>query len=116
MFSSLKKGIENTTNCDWILFHQIDQPNLPQDFYHNFVNQIDPIYDWIQPVYKNNNGHPVLIGKNVIERIRNANNSDNLREIKNSNTIKKKFWKCRYEAILTDIDNKSDYNNLVRNK
>ena len=33
MFTSLQKGISAAQNCDWILYHFVDQPGLPNDFY-----------------------------------------------------------------------------------
>ena len=33
MFTSLKKGISGAKNCDWILYHFVDQPGLPENYY-----------------------------------------------------------------------------------
>ena len=30
MFTSLQNGIKETSNCDWILYHFVDQPGSPR--------------------------------------------------------------------------------------
>ena len=66
MFTSLQKGISEAKNCDWILYHFVDQPGLPNNFYPEFIKQIDSDYNWIQPSFKNQHGHPILIGRRII--------------------------------------------------
>ena len=108
MFSSLKKGTEASKNSNWIIYHQVDQPNLPSEFYQRFVQQIDKTYDWVQPRDNKDNGHPIIFGKSIIKKIRLAQNDSNLRVISNSSDIKKKYWECEYPEIFTDIDTKQD--------
>lgn len=112
MFSSLKKGMEASDNLKWILYHQVDQPNLPSEFYKEFKEQIDNKYDWIQPRFNQKNGHPIIFGKSLIKKIKLARNDSNLRVIRNSSDIKKKYWECEYQEIFTDIDTKQDLDKL----
>ena len=114
MFTSLKKGIENCKEADWILYHQVDQPNLTQEFYNTFIEQTNNKYDWIQPTFEGRNGHPILIGKNISQKILHAENNTNLRMLSNNSEIKKKYWDCDSPEIFTDIDNKEDLNKLIR--
>jgi len=72
MFISLKTGLEHLRNVDWILYHFVDQPHLPERFYYQFVQQIDLTFDWIQPIYQKKKGHPVLFNWKVAEAIRLA--------------------------------------------
>jgi len=113
MFSSLKKGIEYCNNADWVFYHFVDQPALPNLFYAEFVNEIDYNFNWIQPVKDKRKGHPVLLGKKMIEKIIEASDNSNLRLISNTQ-INKKFWQCNYKEIFDDIDNIDDYNNLIK--
>ena len=69
MFTSLQKGIITASDCDWVLYHFVDQPGLPDDFYKKFVMQIDSDHNWIQPSYKYRHGHPLLLGKDLFELI-----------------------------------------------
>jgi molybdenum cofactor cytidylyltransferase len=109
MFTSLQKGIFEAKNCDWILYHFVDQPGLPINFYQEFIQQIDSKYNWIQPSYENQNGHPILIGEELFELIINSPLNSNLREISKNPMVKKKFWECNYEEIFQDIDTENDY-------
>jgi molybdenum cofactor cytidylyltransferase len=112
MFTSLQKGVSEAKNCDWILYHFVDQPGLPNDFYQGFVKQIDSEYNWIQPSYKKQNGHPILIGKDLFELIINSSPDSTLREISKNSIVKKKFWECNYKEIFQDIDTEEDYSRL----
>ena len=112
MFTSIKKGIESIKKNDWILFHQIDQPNLPQKFYFEFIEQIDNNHDWIQPQYKTKRGHPILFNQKIASMISAENAECNLREISNSLEIKKKYWQTSFSQILTDIDLPADITKL----
>ena len=112
MFTSLKKGISEAKNCDWILYHFVDQPGLPDKFYPDFVEQVDSRYDWIQPVYNSQKGHPVLLGKNLVRLITEAPYDANLRDISRDSVVKKKIWDCDYKEIFQDIDTDEDYEKL----
>ena len=112
MFTSLKKGISNADDCDWILYHFVDQPGLPDKFYPDFVRQVDSSYDWIQPVYNKQKGHPVLLGKNLLKLISEAPDDASLRDISRDSMVKKKFWDCDYKEIFQDIDTDEDYEKL----
>ena len=112
MFTSLQKGISEASNCDWILYHFVDQPGLPENFYFNFIKQADTYYNWIQPVNKEQKGHPILLGKDLFELIANSSLDSNLREISKNPKVKKKYWECNYMEIFQDIDTDQDYINL----
>lgn len=109
MFTSLQKGLSVIGNCNWVLYHFVDQPGLPQEFYIDFVDQIDNIHNWIQPSYDNRNGHPVLFNAEVIDLILNSDKNLNLRELSKIACVKKKSWECYYKNILQDIDTQEDY-------
>ena len=41
MFSSLQCGLQELLKCDWLLYHFVDQPHIPKDFYPQLINQIE---------------------------------------------------------------------------
>lgn len=113
MFTSLQKGLENIGSKDWVLYHFIDQPTLPNIFYYDFISQIDNKFDWIQPRYKGKNGHPILLNQKTISQIVEAPQPSNLKEISHNSNIIKKYWDCNYPEIHDDIDTIERYNNLL---
>lgn len=113
MFGSLKKGIAEFTNNEWLLYHFVDQPDLTTEFYSQFVSQIENEYDWIQPTLNGRKGHPILFSNNVVQKILDADDNSNLRFISNDKSIKKKYWECELKSIFTDIDTQKDFNNLI---
>ncbi len=107
MFSSLKLGVSQIESFDWVLYHFVDQPQIPQDFYTQFVDQVNDNYDWIQPVYEGKKGHPILFGKIVMQKILEKEEG-NLKIISLDEKIRKKFWNCRFPETLKDFDRPED--------
>lgn len=116
MFTSLQKGVKHLSNSDWILYHFVDQPALPQEFYFELVKQIDEQYDWIQPNYHDRNGHPILLNKSLFSMITEAGNNTTLKDISQNAAVKKKYWETNYKGILNDIDTPDDYRQLMKGK
>lgn len=110
MFSSLKAGLNSTTDFDWFFYHFIDQPGLELKFYQSFINEIDNNYNWIQPVFNERRGHPLLFDSNVRNIILNEKKITSLRDLQNRSEIKRKYWECGTDLIFQDIDTPSDYN------
>lgn len=113
MFTSLQAGLRKAKECDWILYHFIDQPQLPQNFYTDFITQTDDKFDWIQPAYNKRKGHPVLIRKSLFENILGTEENSSLKVVSNIKNISKKIWNCNYKDVLVDIDTPEDYNMLI---
>lgn len=109
MFTSLQKGLSQAIDADWVLYHFVDQPGLPKDFYLDFIGQIDSVSNWIQPSYNNRNGHPILIKNELFEIILKPDENSNLREISREPVVRKKLWECYYQNVLQDIDTEEDY-------
>lgn len=114
MFTSLQTGLEHLVNHNWVLYHFVDQPNLPTKFYRELVTQIDNSIDWIQPNYRGKNGHPILMSKKAIDLIVGAPQNSNLKELTTDSKIAKKYWKCNYPEIHDDIDTFERYNKLPK--
>jgi CTP:molybdopterin cytidylyltransferase MocA len=112
MLTSLRAGLAKAMESDWIIYHFVDQPGLPQKFYTDFIRQIDKDHNWIQPKIKEQNGHPILIRRNLFQIILDAPLNSNLRKISNDPMVKKKFWECGYTEIFQDIDTEEDYSKL----
>ena len=112
MFTSLQAGLAKAIESDWIIYHFVDQPGLPEMFYKEFVEQIDEKHNWIQPKIKEQKGHPILIRNDLFQIISDAPLNSNLRLISNDPKVKKKFWECNYSAIFQDINTEEDYSKL----
>ena len=112
MFSSLKCGLHEDMNAEWILYHFVDQPGLPEEFYQEFTEQMDNEYDWIQPSYNGKNGHPLLLQSSIFNSILELPDDSSLKKFSLNNKVKKKLWDCVYNEILQDIDYPSDLKKL----
>ena len=114
MFTSLQTGLSACENADWFFYSFVDQPDLPEEFYFEFVRQIEDGVNWIQPAYKGRKGHPILFDKLTARKILEAPKSMNLRVISGKKGLVKKIWGCDFPQILTDIDTPENYRALVR--
>ena len=112
MFTSLQVGLKELPDIDWLLYHFVDQPHLPVNFYSDFLKQIDNSFNWIQPVYENKKGHPILIHNLLFPKILDSK-STSLKEISYLTETHKKFWNCDYPQVIEDIDTKEDYQKLI---
>ena len=108
MFSSLQAGLAELKDSDWVLYHFVDQPFHKEKFYKELIAQIEDNIDWIQPVYDNKEGHPVLFKKSIFEKIISSLPENSLRSIRDDGLTKKKKWNCSYSQILKDFDTQSD--------
>ena len=116
MFVSMQAGLRKAKEYDWLLFHFVDQPHLPKNFYSEFISQIDDKFDWIQPAFKERKGHPVLIKNTLFKIFIEAGGNSSLKELTNSKKVNKKIWNCNYKEILNDIDTPYDYEELIKGK
>lgn len=112
MFTSLQKGISKALYYPWALYHFVDQPAVPKSFYYELTERINEGCDWIQPVYREQSGHPVLLSSSLCETIGNADPGDNLRNILTTIKEGRCLWHCDYPEILDDIDTLEDYTNV----
>lgn len=108
MFSSLQRGLEEI-NSNWVIYHFVDQPSLPEEFYKAFSEEISNNYDWIQPVNKGRKGHPIIFDRKVCEMILSKNSKSTLRDISHDSSVVKHFWNCDTDLIFQDIDTIEDF-------
>jgi molybdenum cofactor cytidylyltransferase len=80
MFTSLQAGLIKAKECDWLLYHFADQPQLSKSFYSELVSHIDDKFDWVQPAFKERKGHPVLIKKTLFKILIEAGENSSLKE------------------------------------
>ena len=113
MFSSLQCGLEAMKGEEWAMYHFVDQPGLPITFYEDFSFQCDPNYQWVQPVFFEEKGHPILLHQSVFKDIINSPIQSSLKEYKKTFNPKTKLWKCDYPEILQDIDTFEEYESLT---
>lgn len=109
MFSSLQCGIEKVSDTDWVLYHFTDQPTLPVSFYFDLVGQLDNKFDWIQPRFNAQNGHPIFLNHELFQRIIFSPRNSDLQKLTSYKSCKKKYWDCPYPQVLDDIDTPKDF-------
>ena len=123
MFSSVKFGLTNISNFDGVFMLPGDIPFVN---FSTFLTLIDDFnnfkeYDLFLPAFnvKSNSpanvdtlqkGHPVLIRKNIIERIISHSDDTTLRSVLKEFSSKICF--VNDEGIIFDVDNEDDFNKI----
>lgn len=115
MLTSLQNGLQLMEDYSWVLYHFADQPDIPEQFYTMFINQINDAYNWIQPVYQNISGHPLLISNQLIKPILNLDHSNSLRDLVEKVTVHRKMWPTDFKEILQDYDTPQQLKKLMEN-
>ena len=116
MFSSVQIGLSSIQNSEWVLFHFVDQPGIPQNFYKELVAQIEDKYDWIQPVFEMKEGHPVLFNNTIIPKVLECPSYYKMKLIRGGDEVRKKYWISNYNFILEDIDTPEDLKKFLKDE
>jgi molybdenum cofactor cytidylyltransferase len=113
MFTSLQAGLRELNDSDWVLYHFVDQPDIPDELYFNLTAQIPAEYDWIQPCYGARRGHPILLGSALFDAIIRSDASCNLRSVLQEHPARRTYFDCSFPQILHDLDYPEDLRRLT---
>lgn len=106
-FYSIKLGIEKIENCDFCYIQNIDNPFVNDVILRNLYFKRN-INGATIPVYNEKGGHPVLIGRDVMKKIKETNGTIlNFKEILSEFPCNK--IEIDDESILTNINTPEDY-------
>jgi CTP:molybdopterin cytidylyltransferase MocA len=106
-FYSIKLGLEKLPDCDFCYIQNIDNPFVSEVILRKLYYKRNPA-GCVVPVFNERGGHPVLIGKTVINRIKETNGS-----VLNFRDILSEFPSNRIdvndESILININTPDEY-------
>lgn len=114
MFSSLRTGINGLKPNARFLLHMVDQPHISPAFYPELASLDDPGFDWVQPLFANRAGHPLILGGKLPEIIRNAPAGSTLRDLSTSGEVKALQLPMDYPEILLNMNTPQDYEQLLQ--
>lgn len=106
-FYSLKLGIQALTGIEYCFIHNVDNPL-------NDLVLLEKIYqsrkdvDFIVPIKDSKTGHPILINKAIINKIK-SELSDNLKINEFMTKFKRKAVNVSYDSIHCNINTNEDY-------
>ncbi len=111
-FFSIKTGLKAFRNPENVFIHPVDNPFVNKNVLE-LLFQKSGNSDYQVPEYQGKGGHPILISKNVIERICNSTETDI-----NSKIFLKQFIQLRVNVdapeILININNLDDYKSFFK--
>lgn len=108
MFTSLQTGLRQVRDCDWALYHFVDQPQIPPEFYLSFAGRLNSSANWIQPRYRGRGGHPLLLHRSVFGEILRAGTDSTLHTLSQLPVFRKVFWDCPFAEVLHNFNTPTD--------
>ena len=106
-FYSLKLGINSISNVDFCFVHNVDNPLIDIGLLKE-IHHLRNSADLIAPRKDSKNGHPILVNKKIISRIKQENSSK-LKMNEFLATFNKKLVEVKYDSIHYNINTQGDY-------
>lgn len=105
-FYSLQLGTKNIS-CDYCFIQNIDNPFIHSSVLDKLIKNKN-LNGITIPTYNTKSGHPILVSKNVIEKI--SLSEDTNKHLKDFySAFSKKFIAVEDESILININTREDY-------
>lgn len=109
-FHSLQLGARNI-DCDYCFIQNVDNPFITSSTLDDLKKNKNANGITI-PTYKTKGGHPILISKNVLEKIsETANTNQHLKDFYSG--FKRKYVEVNNESILMNINTLEDYEKFI---
>lgn len=108
-FHSLKLGVKNFIDCDFVFIQNADNPFVDKESIENLQGNRNSD-GYTQVTFNGKQGHPILISKKIVLQINNIESENyNLRN------VLKEFSKIEVavsnEGVLANINTKEEYGN-----
>jgi molybdenum cofactor cytidylyltransferase len=108
---SILLGVKEVSSDRPCFLHNIDNPYLEDDLLEMLLSVVQPD-SYVVPVYKEKGGHPVLLGSEIVNYLRDINQLHDLREVlKQFRRIEISFPD---KGILWNINTPEDYNKFMQ--
>jgi molybdenum cofactor cytidylyltransferase len=112
-FYSVSLGVSEVDENSYLFIQNADNPFISNALLERMYSKRN-IERYVIPVYNDKAGHPVLIGKKIIGRLKAEKNYDsNLRDILHK--YKKICIPVKNEKVLANINSMSDYSKYFKN-
>ena len=106
-FYSVKLGLLNIDDVDFCFIHNVDNPFIDKKILDD-IYQFKSEGEYVVPNYKDKGGHPILLNRQVINKIiSETNNSINLKKVLSS--FKRINCNSGNDKILININTLEDY-------
>jgi molybdenum cofactor cytidylyltransferase len=116
-FSSLQTGLREVLNQgrDSAIFTLVDRPPPEaatlDGLVSSFTNKSHNVWA-IVPAYQGNHGHPILVGREMIEKFLKAPATANAREIEHVNQKRISYLPVNDPLVTANVDTPEDYASL----
>ena len=119
MFSSVQAGLKailpGMSPDDHVMLHLVDQPHISEIVYEKLAHEAHcSNHDILMPSYNMKAGHPIIIKRNIVEKIIDAPVSDNLRDVLQKFHDKIRYIKISDESVMQDVNTKMEVEKYLR--
>ena len=109
MSSSIKLGIKNLSKMtDAFFICLADMPLIDKNIYDDLIKS-KKNNDIIVPIYKGQQGNPILFSKLMIDEILNIKGDNGAKNILKKNIVKKQMLPVENEAVILDFDTQDNF-------
>lgn len=121
-FSSLQLGLQEVLNRgrDSAIVTLVDRPAPGPQTIRRLCDvflQDDPARVWgVVPRYQERNGHPIIVGRELIAKFLSAPAIGNARDILRNRQDKIEFVEVNDPLVISNVDTPSQYDHLVSNE
>ena len=117
-FSSLRCGLHEllSRGCDAAMITLVDRPPVRASTLEKLFTEFEDAVarrKWaVVPEYRNNHGHPIVIGREMIEAFLKAPSTDNARGVQHQNQEHIEYIPINDAFVAMNVDTPLDYANL----
>jgi len=117
-FSSLRCGLHEllSRGCDAAMITLVDRPPVQASTLEKLFTEFEDAVargKWaVVPEYRNNHGHPIVIGREMIEAFLKAPSTDNARGVQHQNQEHIEYIPINDAFVAMNVDTPLDYANL----
>ncbi len=119
MFSSVQAGLKailpGMNPDDHVMLHLVDQPHISEIVYEKLAHEArcsNP--DILMPSYNMKTGHPIVIKRNIVEKIIDAPVSENLRDVLKIFQDNFRYIEISDESVMQDVNTKMEVEKYLR--
>lgn len=117
-FSSLQVGLQEVLNQgrDAALITLVDRPPAKREtiaaLRHHFLDVCASGYWSVVPEYEGRHGHPIIVGREMIEAFLKAPVASTARDVEHAHIQKINYFPVSDPAVITNIDTPEDYERI----
>lgn len=103
---SVKLGVQQMLDLDYLIIHNVDNPHVNKEIIQALVSNANP-NGTTTPEFEGRGGHPILISKEIINKLAHLHNNSTLHDVLSA--FNRKRIEVHSACVLTNVNSQADY-------